>query len=233
MPTHEPTPEQNAPHAPQPEIGPNDDFDLSQLPSRPTNLTRGLTPTLVSLATILVEQELWCIGGDIRVHKNIPLTYGFERARPGEHPGSSAYHLVEGDTELVLWGWGIAYSEQDTGAIFIRRAEFDPLILASDTIPSVNHPSGIEPLIRPGYPRDPGAAYHLVANLCATLKQYEAWIAETYGEPFREARVTAHPNHDNGPYVPAASMARGWGLLENTFRGLAQLHETLPSDPWV
>lgn len=60
-------------------------------------------------ATILLDQQLWCFGCDIRrTAGNLLLEYGFERKRPPiSQKGSSCYSLNWQGKQILLWGFGI------------------------------------------------------------------------------------------------------------------------------
>ena len=67
--------------------------------------------------TLLLDQQLWCWGQDIRrVDGNALLAYGFTRHRPpeGEH-GSPAYEWRgSGRSRVILWGFGFFYGDGDS-----------------------------------------------------------------------------------------------------------------------
>lgn len=200
----------------------DDDFDIVATPLPAASLLRHLTPTMRQLGATLVDQELWCLGGDARQGRQGPLIeYGFTRERsPSNAPGSTAYRLEHDGRELVVWGWGMAYAEKGVGAIFIRRSVFDPLILSDDKIPHIHHPAGFVPLLVHNRPPAVSVGRFLLSGLAEEFSRYEGWIQSDsrWGAEYREKRVGAriHGRGDGGgaiAYVPAEKLATAWDLL--------------------
>lgn len=210
----------------------DDDFDLARLPANRFTLLKHLPEEIRKLGATLVEQELWCLGGDVRQHPhNLLKDYGFTRepSQPGV-VGSTAYRLEGDGSELALWGWGLGYAEKGVGAIFVRRHDFNPLRLSIDTMPHVNHPSGLEPfLVRSASP-DQVAGLRLLGGLCEKLEAYERWVVETKGEPYRAQRV--FQRHTHGAVVVPEAMVRGWQLLGEHVSFLHRARSTGTTDPW-
>ncbi len=217
----------------------NDDFELdrSTIPLGSSCLVGGRLPSWVSaFGEVLIDQELWCLGGDTRQRHDNPLSeFGFQRERaPVGIEGSTAYRLNSGSSELVVWGWGIGYAERELGGLFVPRHHFDPLLLTTDRIPLINHPQPLEPLLALPFTGSVERTLLLFSNLCDCLRGYESWIAESRGEAYRVERVR-HPER-LGSFVPPAAMARAWSLLGDTTRACAQMMpqkaDLVFSDPW-
>lgn len=217
----------------------NDDFEIdrSTIPRGSSVFVGGRVPSWVSaFGEVLIDQELWCLGGDARQRHNNPLReFGFQRERsPVGIEGSTAYRRSSGSSELVVWGWGIGYAEREQGGLFVPRHCFDPLLLTTDKIPLINQPQPLEPLLAPPFSGSVERTLLLFADLCDCLSRYESWIAESRGEAYRQERVR-HPER-LGSFVPPAAMARAWSLLGDTTRACAHMMprkaDLVLSDPW-
>ena len=215
MPAHDPA--QSPPPAQL-----DDDFDIAAMPLPAASLLRNLSQTMRRLGGTLVDQELWCLGGDARQGRGNPLVaYGFCRERsPTNVRGSTAYRFEHDGKELVVWGWGMAYAEKGVGAIFIRRNVFDPLMLSGDTIPHLHHPHGFIPLLARNQLTDITNGIHLLRGLSKEFARYERWVQshEKWGAEYREQRVNEriHGRGDGAEavaHVPAGKMEVAWGLL--------------------
>jgi hypothetical protein len=200
----------------------DDDFDIAAMPLPAASLLQNLSPTLRQLGGTLVDQELWCLGGDARQGRDNPLiAYGFCReASPTNVRGSTAYRFEHNGKELVVWGWGMAYAEKGVGAIFIRRNVFDPLMLCVDTIPHLHHPQGFVSLLSRNRIPDFANGHHLLRGLANEFARYEGWVQsnERWGTEYREQRVNEriHGRGDSSgavAHVPAAKMEVAWSLL--------------------
>jgi hypothetical protein len=80
------------------------------------------------LGCLLMHQQCWCWGQDIRCPDgNLLLSYGFERSRP-EHrsAGSSRYTLRLPSATVRLWGFGVVYEQGGVGAVYLNRYGFRP-----------------------------------------------------------------------------------------------------------
>lgn len=225
-----PAPDQSRPRQATPG---DDDFDLARLPANRFSLLKHLPEGIRALGAALVEQELWCLGGDVRQQPhNLLKEYGFTRepARPGV-TGSTAYRLERDGVELAVWGWGIGYAEKGVGAIFVRRHDFNPLLLSIDTLPHVNHPSGLESVLVRSGTLDRVRGLGLLGGLCGQLEAYEQWVAATKGHPFRAERV--FQRHHSGTVVTPEAMVRGWQLLGEQVSFLHHVQSEEMTDPWA
>ncbi len=98
----------------------------STLPSRIMNnnrqygyrSSRAVRRWMRNQGTVLLNQQIWCWGQDIRHREgNLLLAYGFRRHRPPANThGSSCYELqVNEQTAIRLWGFGFFYEHHELG----------------------------------------------------------------------------------------------------------------------
>lgn len=173
-----------------------------------------ITPSAAKLGTELLDVEMWCWGRDIASKSgNHLLEYGFTRERPpGDLQGSSRYSLhLEDGTRIVLWGWGVLYSNSPSNGVFLRRYKFNPRLTTSNDEAAARWAPGEIPGLRP--PSNPGECRGLQKQLRALLtwiSVYESWIREKRGEDYRKGCIEAR----NKPTrIRAEELPSLWGNL--------------------
>lgn len=105
-------------------------------------------------ATGLLDQQIRCWGRDIgRSEGNVFLDLGMCRYRSSEPNGGTLYKAtLEGNAEVLLWGFGLLYRDPGVGCVFLRRYGFDPLPVERPPEHPVHRPEEIVPLVRPTGP---------------------------------------------------------------------------------
>ena len=163
--------------------------------------------------TLLLDQQLWCWGQDIRrVDGNALLAYGFTRHRPpeGKH-GSPAYEWRgSGRSRVILWGFGFFYSDGGRRGIFLRRYKFAPKQTASVyfSLPIWNLgqlPELTQPCDAEGWRR----VFSLLTQGLTWIADYERWIISEYGLDYRQRCIEAWRKK----CIPAHEMAAKWHEL--------------------
>ena len=163
--------------------------------------------------TLLLDQQLWCWGQDIRrVDGNALLAYGFTRHRPpeGKH-GSPAYEWRgSGRSRIILWGFGFFYGDGGRRGIFLRRYKFAPKQTASVyfSLPIWNLgqlPELTQPCDAEGWRR----VFSLLTQGLTWIADYERWIISEYGLDYRQRCTDAWKKKR----IPAHEMAAKWQEL--------------------
>jgi hypothetical protein len=79
--------------------------------------------------TQLTAQQFWLFGCDVRRPEgNVLAELGFRKLKaPGPGPSPSRYHLTvpSGET-IVLWGFGMLWTDPDGHGMFLPRHRFQP-----------------------------------------------------------------------------------------------------------
>lgn len=139
--------------------------------------------------TPLLNLQGWCWGRDIcRAQGNLLLAHGFERHRPPEGKlGSSAYSLkLNTLRSVVLWGFGLLYSDPEHGAVYLPRCGFTPQLTSSVELPTTIWEMAQLPVMHT--PTSAGEWRCLLTLLSASLTwigEYEHWIAANVGIEYR------------------------------------------------
>ena len=163
--------------------------------------------------TMLLDQQLWCWGQDIRrVDGNALLAYGFTRHRPPEgNHGSPAYEWYGSDRRrVILWGFGFFYGDEVRGGIFLQRYKFAPKQTAVvdfslpvwklGQLPELSQPSDVEAWRR---------VFSLLTQGLTWIGDYERWIISDYGLDYRQRCIEAWKKK----CIPAHEMAAKWHEL--------------------
>jgi hypothetical protein len=163
----------------------------------------------------LFHQQCWLWGCDIRRPEgNALLTYGFWRQRPPEGaPGSSAYLLQrDPSTVVVLWKFGIFYGSPVEGGVFLGRYGFEPTgVPRLDTTVPPWSPEQLVVGEPPHTDAEPVRAQLQFVGLLRWIAEYEAWIVEEFGLPYRQQCVAAWTF---GPFrIAAERLVDEWNQL--------------------
>ncbi len=172
-------------------------------------------------ARSLLDQQLWCMGCDLRASGRWFLEYPGMRPVP-RPPGIRGSARVAGTLgegfQLSLWGFGVGIAHETLGAVFLRRYGFFPQMrpaydLGADcwslkAMPRFSAPRGVG---------DCWACLSLLTRLAEFFAEYEAWLTPLTGEKYRENCLNAW--HRKGAGIPAGEMAATWrGLGEDCRR---------------
>jgi hypothetical protein len=184
---------------------------------RPTIRPLDLPDALLRLGPALIDEQMWCLGCDVRHPAgNLLCAYGLER-RPSPEPRfHSAYTQVDADgRSITLWGWGIWVAAPDHGSLFISR---DRLRLAwTPHVEPVPQAWTADDLPLPAAPSADGADRSVRALLRDALRWiagYERWLRDHIGPEYRARTIDAWPQrrrYRGG--VPADALAETWLML--------------------
>lgn len=160
----------------------------------------------------LMHQQCWCWGQDVRRPAgNLLLEYGFARSRPPEPvSGSSRYTLHGEGTRLVLWGFGVGFSVECCGGIYVNRYCFVPRWLGeSASLESAWRAEQMASLRRPFTRREIRRSRRLLRSLIHWITGYERWVIERCGAGYRRSTLAKWTQTS----IPAEHMAAEWELL--------------------
>lgn len=171
---------------------------------------------VVSMATALLDQQLWCWGQDIKhAEGNLLLRHGFARLEPPEeHRCSSLYRLCSPmGSRVMLRGFGVFYGEDGTGGVFVRREHFSPMLTARDDLLTPPWwPEDLPALRFPDAGEVPKWRY-LSCTLLRWIRFYESWIEKTVGLAYRSGTLERWESSGR-PVVPAVRVQDSWTRLE-------------------
>jgi|YNPBryulayer2012_1023412.scaffolds.fasta_scaffold03686_2 hypothetical protein len=146
-----------------------------------------LVPTaLRNEASLLLDQQLWLFGCDVRNQSgNVLLTIGFERTPPPEGwKAATQYHRCHLDGScLKLWGFGFWYSSDSILGVFVRRGDFSPLLCR--LINSIWRPEDLPPMRLPDSSHEISLVWRFLAVVCEWFADYEQFILQQYGLNYR------------------------------------------------
>lgn len=139
---------------------------------------------------ILLHQQLWCFGKDIKNSKNnLLINCGFERVRPPEEiEGCTNYiRRIDGGASLVLWGFGIYYGYGSRKGVYLGRYKVFPELIHNEplslpiwvpsSLPKMKNPESIEEL---------ECSFRLMSELFDWIARYEEWVTGVMGGSYRE-----------------------------------------------
>ncbi len=178
------------------------------------------------LGRLLLHQQCWCWGQDIRRQGgNLLLEYGFERhGMPEEAQGCTVYRLrLPGRRVLLLWGFGFFFGQTGLGGLIVGRYEFRPRLSprAHPSMP-VWRPEQIPGRLLPQSDADFARALALLAQGMRAISEYESWVAREIGLPYRR-RLIVEWDRD---YIPAEGVAETWlAMAERCERRLRTLRD--------
>jgi hypothetical protein len=176
-----------------------------------------LSPELARVGSLLLHQQCWCWGCDIRRPEgNLLLQYGFVRLRPPRpDSGSSRYTLRIGDrTKLHLWGFGAAWQEGED-ATFVARYEFQPVMLRKECLAGDIWVRD-QLFFHSPEPRRQWKSLAHAACFSRFNAGYERWVLRTAGLAYRR-EVLAQWDHFS---VSAEEFAAAWECLADLLDGL-------------
>lgn len=166
-------------------------------------------------ASRLLDQQLWCFGRDIvKPSGNVLLRQGFTRHKPNASARChSCYRLVESEMRMSLWGFGIWFSFDSLGSIFLKRRQFAPQWSDDSKMPEmVWHAHELTGFGNPEKPIERSMASVLLERLCLWLAEYERKIVEKFGLDYRRG-VVFEWDCLRKPTLPAESLSSYWLAL--------------------
>ncbi len=166
------------------------------------------------IARMLIDQQMWCWGCDVRRSDgNLLLSYGAIK-RPSPNPRyNSAYsfQLAE-ETVLNLWGWGLWIACPKYGSLFLGRSGLQMSYMREVVlIPDVWCKQDLQLSNLMMDENDLAHAHHLLATAMQWIGNYETWLSTQVRSDYREnilAKWTQRKRYKGG--IPASEMAESW-----------------------
>ena len=188
-----------------------------------------LSPELARAGGLLLHQQCWCWGCDIRRPEgNLLLQYGFVRLRPPRpDSGSSRYTLrIDDRTRLHLWGFGAAWQDGE-GATFLSRYEFQPVPLRQECLAGDIHVRDQLLFLSPE-PRRQWKSLGHAACFSRFNAGYERWVLKTAGLAYRREALARWDHFA----VSAEELADAWDCLADLLDGFREaLQQAATSNP--
>jgi hypothetical protein len=184
-------------------------------PKESTPLTSAelLTEAACRTASLLLDQQMWCFGQDIRNPEgNVLLRFGFQRHRHPDSVGSSSVYVLTPypSSQLVLWGFGLFYGQGTCGGMFLKRYQFNPVWTLHAQLPQVVWEPSEFPELQPATtPQERQSIHRLLLGAVRWITGYELWVHETYGPNYR--RQCLRQWHKAA--VSAEAIAEAWQQL--------------------
>lgn len=171
-------------------------------------------------ARMLIDQQMWCWGCDVRRSDgNLLLMYGAEK-RPSPNPRYHSGYVFHNNNETVvnLWGWGLWIACPQCGSLFIARSRFK-VYYTSQFIPMPDAWCKRD-LLSMDFTDDGDEITHaqsLLENALHWIGTYEAWLSTQVTSDYREHILAKWPQrkrHKGG--IPAGEIAEQWFKLSTS-----------------
>ena len=160
----------------------------------------------------LMEQQVWCWGRDVEYDDgNLLMRFGFERHRDHSDANrSTCYRLDQEGLHVCLWGFGMFFGRREFGGLYLDRFNFCPQWAPVESLSLAIHwPCDLPPFARPQGQPQWQRARELWTSLLAWVSEYEAWVNDQVGLPYRCECVDTWLR----PFVRAEKMSAAWRYL--------------------
>jgi len=139
---------------------------------------------------ILLHQQLWFFGKDIKVSQNnLLVSYGFEQVRPPRATSGSTNYIckIDGEVNMVLWGFGIYYGYGNNNGVYIGRYDIYPKLIHEEPLNlPVWAPSRLPIMKLPETEEEWEYSFILMSELFEWLARYEEWVNWVMAGSYRE-----------------------------------------------
>jgi len=189
-----------------------------------TRQPSALGPAIERTGALLLHQQCWCWGWDIRdLDGNLLLDHGFVRHRTPEARDSTYTLMLPNGQAIVLWGWGMFFSDPAWGGMFLRRCGFDPYLTVSADVPSTAiRLTDLHPLRLPHLASEWNQVTHLLPSLLRWIAHYETWVLTVRGDKYRQLSLRACPRMVVKRPIPAARVVESWNSLADQCEAVLQ-----------
>lgn len=169
----------------------------------------------------LLHQQLWLFGRDIMCPQgNLLYKYQFTHKK-SDVRGSSMYTWQDAGKQLILWGWGIWFNQQEVGSIFVNRYRAKPKFTTTPLLKTIHKPVDLPQLTyRVNSKATAEKVRHLWQELLVWLAMYEAWISEAYGDDWRKSQLKQF-NHAITNPSDANMITQQWHQLAHESKTLS------------
>lgn len=160
---------------------------------------------LATTASLLFEQQMWCLGQDIKHEPNLLISYGFTRERPPEGIRGSTMYRSDG---FLLWGFGVIAIGRGLGSIGIRRGSFSPTWTHQEVeLQELWQVEEFPSFTLPTSHRDNWRAALLLERTFNRLADYEGWVTKVCGADYRRSLLRSAPAKKT---LSARSLESAW-----------------------
>ena len=194
------------------------------------NINKSLSKTQlnerVSFGVTLLSQQIWCWGRDIlRAQGNWLIEQGFEiiKAPADLERVKNIYSLkISKEQHIMLRGFGIIFTDNRYGSIFVPRYEFLPKYASSPKLNTLPWSTDYLPEFAP--PRDMEKQYCsiMLGQLIDWIITYEQNLIENLGIDFRNTTVEEW-NNGKRQIIASENIISEWGKLRNDVEEIMQL----------
>ncbi|QPJ62504.1 MAG: hypothetical protein G3M70_11740 [Candidatus Nitronauta litoralis] len=190
--------------------------DRSSFSIDPSPYFRGLIK-VKKFAEILMSQQLWCFGKDIKnPGNNLLIRYGLEKFRPPKRLDGSTNYIatINGEVRLILWGFGIYFGCGNNSGVYLGRFDFYPKLIGEVPLnPPFWSSSALPDLVPPSNEEEWEHSFGLISEFCEWATRYEDWVNQVMGNSYR---VSCLEDWDQQT-VFSDDMAGAWNRLANYF----------------
>jgi hypothetical protein len=173
---------------------------------------------LVRAAQPLLDQQLFCLGEDIKhPDGNLLCALGFVRERDVSGTVSHYRRMDDGGVVLQVWGFGLFYSQPEMGGLFLERTRFAPRLAAPEPPCIWDRRQLGDRAARTT--EDGERLRRLCRNAFLALADYEEAVLARVGLPWRAGCVARWFK----TRLPAATMATSWRTLADRCIALADV----------
>lgn len=198
--------------------------DLSSLSIDPSPYSQALIE-VKRFAGILLHQQIWCFGKDIKNSKgNLLINYGFEQIRPPKKIDGCTNYIfnIGGEVSMVLWGFGIYYGYGVSKGVYIGRYNVYPKIIHHDPLRlPIWAPSNFPEMKFPEGEQEWEYSFRLMSELFEWIALYEEWVNCAMGGSYREACLEEWGQS----IVSSDDTAWAWSKIANFLRKHIRCHE--------
>ena len=131
--------------------------------------------------------------------------------------------MLDEQSELVLWGFGIFLGDDETGGLFIGRFGFAPRILKVSRLDlPITESEQLPPNRPPVNTVESDAAARMTRRIVDWIIDYELWVEKQCGHNWRRQCLADWEKAK----LTAAEVREGWARLQESMTGLQKSVET-------
>lgn len=162
-------------------------------------------------ARILLDQQLWCLGCDLRLKPYWQRQYPQARfcPRPAGVHGSARLEWALGEERVSLWGFGSALTRSSGVSVLLRRYGFSPQLRKHRPDEALGWSLATLPKFHlPFTARDVEEVTTAVRLLASAFADYEDWLAAKAQAAYRHGCLQGWQRARTA--LPPESMAARW-----------------------
>lgn len=196
----------------------------------PANINKSLSKTQlnerVSFGVDLLSQQIWCWGRDIlRAQGNWLIEQGFEviKAPADLERVKNIYSLkISKEQHIMLRGFGIIFTDNRYGSIFVPRYEFLPKYASSSNLNTLPWSTDYLPEFAPPSDIEKKYCSIMFGHLIDWIITYEQNLIANLGIDFRNTTVEEWTNGKRR-IIDSDNIISEWEKLRNDVEEIMQL----------